>query len=505
MKTRFLLAAASMALAAGAHAATFNVANNGVDSATCGAAATPCRSISQAIVRAAAGDEILVGPGRYGDLNGNGILAEPGEETGASGCNCMIAVSKMLIIRSTHGATATMLDARAVNVTQNVLITSTGGEFGRPGQGFAVTGTSGTAQFAPIGFDINGSDVAVRGNQVIGKFQDKGIGINTECTTSVARIEDNQVMGWNIGIQPQCAGKIVARNALEFNTWGVLAFTDQPVADNVALGNTTSGIHATGGSASHNIAAGNGAGFSASFAGLLSANLALGNTTGIDAFSGSGPVNGNNIFGNQCGLRNEGLNTLNATNNYWGAATGPGADPADNVCSGAANTSPFAATPFAVPNPLPGPSVYRINTGGAAFSGTGSHQWTADSYFNTGTVITTTNTIAGTSDDVLYQSARTDAAGAPELKYSLALANGAYTVRLHFAEIVLTAAGQRLFNVKIQNATVLTNFDIFMAAGQANKAVIKTFTATVSNGALTIEFIHGVNNPIISAIEVVPQ
>ena len=61
-------------------AATLHVANNGIDSDTCGAGSAPCRSISRAIVNAAAGDTIVVGPGRYGDLNGDGSFGGPGEE-----------------------------------------------------------------------------------------------------------------------------------------------------------------------------------------------------------------------------------------------------------------------------------------------------------------------------------------------------------------------------------------------------------------------------------------
>ena len=504
--TRILPAAAVfMVLAAGAQAATLFVANNGVDSPGCGATQTPCRSISRAIGNAKAGDEVVVGPGRYGDLNGNGAIGEAGEESGATGCDCMIAVNKALVIRSSHGAAATLIDARTVNVTQNVLFIATGGEFGRPGQGFTVTPAIGAAQFAPFGIMIDSNDVSVRGNQVVGSFQSKGIGINTVCSAGVVRIEDNQVMGWNLGIQPECANKTVRRNALSFNVWGVLAFTDLPVADNVAIGNSASGIHVTGGSASGNIAAGNATGLSSSFVGVLSGNAALGNSVGIDSFDGGGAVQGNNLIGNQCGLRREGPSSAIATNDFWGAATGPGVDPADNVCFGLAVTSPFATTPFNVPNPLPAPSVYRINTGGAAFSGVGGVQWMADSYFNTGSVVSNTNTIAGTSDDGLYQSFRTDASGTPELKYSLAVPNGTYQVKLHFAEIVLRGAGLRKFNVKIDNATVLTNFDIFAEAGQSNKAVIKTFTTTVTGGTLTIEFLHVVGDPAISAIEVVPQ
>src|SRR5882724_9098431 len=97
---------------------------------------------------------------------------------------------------------------------------------------------------------------------------------------------------------------------------------------------------------------------------------------------------------------------------------------------------------------------------------------------------TISNAIVGTLDDLLYQSehlgvtfsARFDCPG------------GAYETTLYDAETHWTAVGQRLFNVSIQGQPVLSNFDIFAAAGGANKAIVLTFTNTVSNGQLKIDF-----------------
>ena len=72
----FVTIAAAVFFAGSASAAVLYAKNNGVDSLTCGAIATPCRSISQAIVSAGASPAttILVGPGIYGDINGDGTL-----------------------------------------------------------------------------------------------------------------------------------------------------------------------------------------------------------------------------------------------------------------------------------------------------------------------------------------------------------------------------------------------------------------------------------------------
>jgi len=50
-----------------------------------------------------------------------------------------------------------------------------------------------------------------------------------------------------------------------------------------------------------------------------------------------------------------------------------------------------------------------------------------------------------------------------------------YLVRLHFAEIFDSGAGTRLENIYINRRPVLTNFDIYTAAGGMNKALVKEF------------------------------
>src|SRR5206468_8362392 len=64
------------------------------------------------------------------------------------------------------------------------------------------------------------------------------------------------------------------------------------------------------------------------------------------------------------------------------------------------------------------------------------------------------------------------------------------TVRLHFASLQYSAAGQQQFNVTINGTQVLTNFDIFAAAGGNYKAVAKAFSTTAdSNGVITVNVI----------------
>ncbi|KAF8391172.1 hypothetical protein HHK36_023473 [Tetracentron sinense] len=120
-------------------------------------------------------------------------------------------------------------------------------------------------------------------------------------------------------------------------------------------------------------------------------------------------------------------------------------------------------------------------------------------------------------DTALYSTARISPIS---LKYyGFCLKNGNYTVRLHFAEISCTeendshSKGKRVFNVKIQNETRLSNFNIEEAAGGLNKEFYEDFPAVVRDNLLEIHFYWAGKGsfstaqqlgPLISAIAVSP-
>ena len=83
---------------------------------------------------------------------------------------------------------------------------------------------------------------------------------------------------------------------------------------------------------------------------------------------------------------------------------------------------------------------------------------------------------------------------------------GAYTLRLHFCETVFNGPNQRTFHVNVNGNQVLTDFDIYTAAGGKNKAVVEEFNVSGDdNGQLLIEFLRGAhNNPSIRGIELIP-
>jgi hypothetical protein len=114
-----------------------------------------------------------------------------------------------------------------------------------------------------------------------------------------------------------------------------------------------------------------------------------------------------------------------------------------------------------------GAAVKQINCGGSAVS-----PYTADQYYSGGTTnsVTNTITITGITNPApagVYQKERY---GTCTYTITGLTASTQYLVRLHFAELYHTATGARKFNVVINGATVLTNFDIYAVAGARYKA-----------------------------------
>ncbi len=146
------------------------------------------------------------------------------------------------------------------------------------------------------------------------------------------------------------------------------------------------------------------------------------------------------------------------------------------------------------------PISIDINSGGPA-----SSPFVADIDFSGGSTFSTASTISltGVTDPApmaVYQTVRFGA-----FSYTIPGLNPGqnYTVRLHFAEIFFTSTGQRVFDVALNGATVLSSFDIFAAAGSANQAIVEQFTATADgSGNISLNFTAITNNPQINAVEV---
>jgi PKD repeat protein/N-acetylneuraminic acid mutarotase len=152
----------------------------------------------------------------------------------------------------------------------------------------------------------------------------------------------------------------------------------------------------------------------------------------------------------------------------------------------------------------------RINSGGPNIT-FGPETWIADIYFNGGSTFDTTEPIANTDNDALYQTERFTTANT--LVYEIPVpAPGDYNVDLHFAELYFGApgfgsdggVGSRVFNITVENGQVqVDNYDIFEEAGGALTAIVEQYQeVNVTDGFLTITLTKVVENPKISGIAV---
>ena len=201
-------------------------------------------------------------------------------------------------------------------------------------------------------------------------------------------------------------------------------------------------------------------------------------------------------------FRTEQLSVTQLANVGFHSATG-----AHSVLNIAVTTTSEPPAPAPAPTPAPSTSttLFRVNAGGSSFVDGAGKTWSADTSFNTGLKYSTSNAIAGTTDDKLYQTERYDLSDSTELAYAFTVPNGSYEVKLHFAEVYgsTSGTGKRVFDVEIEDEVAFENLDIFAKAGGANRALVMSAPATVADGKLTIRLLHGVQNPKICGIEII--
>ena len=133
-----------------------------------------------------------------------------------------------------------------------------------------------------------------------------------------------------------------------------------------------------------------------------------------------------------------------------------------------------------------------------------------------GTVTTTSGSVPAGTPLTLFDSERGDrgdAAPTMQWQFDVATDHGlapgdSVEVRLYLAEIFsgVTAAGQRVFDVAVDGVvpTEFDDIDVFAEAGAGNVGIMRSFVATVdADGVLDLEFLNGVENPAIKAIEII--
>ena len=153
------------------------------------------------------------------------------------------------------------------------------------------------------------------------------------------------------------------------------------------------------------------------------------------------------------------------------------------------------------------PFVLNINSGGAELTLDGI-TYLADQFFVGTSVEFTPDPIPeidNTENDELYITERYGS----DFGYEVQLDEGTYQVVLHFVELYWGApglgvdggTGDRVFDVSIEGAVVLDDYDIFSEVG-ALFATQKEFEVMVSDGMLNIDLLSSVDNAKITAIEI---
>ena len=160
--------------------------------------------------------------------------------------------------------------------------------------------------------------------------------------------------------------------------------------------------------------------------------------------------------------------------------------------SGSAPATPAATSKAPIVSVLAGDTKSFTDSKGVT--------WSADTGFKGGVGRSNSHAVTNASDQAVYQHERNG-----NFTYSFSVPNGTYDVTLKFDEFYWGGANKRLFNVTLNQAQVLQNFDIYAAAGGKYAAIDKTFTVTVTNGQVEIQFDTLKDNAKISAIQITPH
>ncbi|WP_299057118.1 malectin domain-containing carbohydrate-binding protein [uncultured Nocardioides sp.] len=195
--------------------------------------------------------------------------------------------------------------------------------------------------------------------------------------------------------------------------------------------------------------------------------------------------------------------------------TGGKAVPADNT--GSLPGDAYLAGTRGVPTG-PSPVLYRVNAGGPAVPATDSYaDWAADldassplrstgsTAASWGQAFTRTPQVPASTPTEVFSDERWDPNGDPRMQWDFPVPAGVpVQVRLSFANGYggTGGVGQRVFDVAVEGSTVLDDYDIVADAGGDSRGTTRTFDVT-SDGNVDIDFSHVVENPLVSAIELV--
>lgn len=157
-------------------------------------------------------------------------------------------------------------------------------------------------------------------------------------------------------------------------------------------------------------------------------------------------------------------------------------------------------------------SLFRINAGGVGLS-TSNGDFAGDTSNNPSSFsnVAAAASLGGTSvvitnqtdlPNQIFQTFRRDSQGGDDMRWSFPVFYDPswYKVNLYFNETVSSA--NRVFNIIIEGNTVAPNFNIMAEAGVKN-ALKKSYNVYVSDANLNLQLQRQLDNPLISAIEII--
>jgi beta-galactosidase len=154
------------------------------------------------------------------------------------------------------------------------------------------------------------------------------------------------------------------------------------------------------------------------------------------------------------------------------------------------------------------PAVVRIKAGDiSGYLSSDGQRYGSDMYFSGGEGkgvnppdTPAENRVQVSADDArLYDTFREG-----EFAYRVPVPNGRYRITVRFEEPSAGAAGERIFDVDVNEVTVLKAFDVFAAAGGKLKGVDRSFEANTNDGNIVIAFRPLEGKALVSALSITP-
>ena len=164
----------------------------------------------------------------------------------------------------------------------------------------------------------------------------------------------------------------------------------------------------------------------------------------------------------------------------------------------------------------PGEALYRVNAGGGQVAANdGGIAWSADTtaanspYLVSAGSNNTAGSYAGAGatglPEQVFDTERWDKPGATTMQWGFAVADGTYQVNLYVGNGYsgTNTAGARVFDVAVEGSVPASFDDVDPVAlfGDGTGGLL-TATVQVTDGTLNLEFLHGVENPQVNAIEI---